>query len=260
MASIQNFPFQLEQTPRSRGAVGLVLPATNTVIEEEFGVIFRQAGMRVHHSRIPIDVAITKESLAAMEDRLEGAVGLILPGRSLDVVAYGCTSASMVIGTNRITEICQMAKPGVHVTNPFTAAIFGLKLLKVTAIALVTPYLDDINQQMRAYLENEGIRVKVMISFNEVDNYKVGQMSLDSVENAVLEVAKRDDVEGVFISCTNLRSVDRIESLEKKLDKPVTSSNHAMAWHAMYLAGVGHSGAGWGRLYEQTPKTEGEGA
>ena len=35
-----------------------------------------------------------------------------------------------------------------------------------------------------------------------------------------------------------------------------TSSNHALAWHALYLAGVGIPNAGWGRLYQNTPPTE----
>ena len=33
----------------------------------------------------------------------------------------------------------------------------------------------------------------------------------------------------------------------------VTSSNHALSWHALYLAGVGIPNAGWGRLYQNTP-------
>jgi maleate isomerase len=38
--------------------------------------------------------------------------------------------------------------------------------------------------------------------------------------------------------------------LEKELGKPVTSSNHAMAWHALRLAGISDPMPEWGRLFE----------
>ena len=56
----------------------------------------------------------------------------------------------------RIKEIIQKVKPGVKVTNPFTAAIFALKSLNASPIALVTPYRNDLNLQMKTYFENEG--------------------------------------------------------------------------------------------------------
>ena len=59
-------------------------------------------------------------------------------------------------------------------------------------------------------------------------------------------------VDAVFVACTNLRIAETIHSLEKQLGKPVTSSNHAMAWHALHLAGLSHSQKGWGRLFDQT--------
>ena len=56
----------------------------------------------------------------------------------------------------RIKEICQKVIPGVKVTNPFTAAILALKTLNASPIALVTPYRNDLNLQMKSYFENEG--------------------------------------------------------------------------------------------------------
>ena len=92
-----------------------------------------------------------------------------------------------------------------------------------------------------------------MISFNEEDDNNVGRISQDSIEKAALEIGQNPEVNGIFISCTNLRFVKRVEALEERLGKAVTSSNHALAWHALYLAGVGIPNAGWGRLYQSTP-------
>jgi maleate isomerase len=40
------------------------------------------------------------------------------------------------------------------------------------------------------------------------------------------------------VSCTSLRLAEAVADIEAELGKPATSSNHAMAWHALRLAGV----------------------
>jgi len=253
MLSIENYPYEFDESPKSLGAIGLIVLASDHVMEDEFRSIYKIPGISLYHNRIKNDVKVTRETLAAMEGKIADTAGMILPGMPLDVLAFGCTSASMVIGPSRIKEICQKVIPGVKVTNPFTAAIFALKSLNASPIALVTPYRNDLNLQMKSYFENEGIEVKAMISFNEEDDNNVGRISQDSIEKAALEIGQNPEVNGIFISCTNLRFVKRVEALEKKLGKTVTSSNHALAWHALYLAGVGIPNAGWGRLYQNTP-------
>ena len=81
---------------------------------------------------------------------------------------------------------------------------------------------------------------------------RVSQISPESIESAVLEIGDHSAVDAVFVACTNLRIAETIHSLEKQLGKPVTSSNHAMAWHALHLASLSHSQKGWGRLFDQT--------
>ena len=76
-----------------------------------------------------------------------------------------------------------------------------------------------------------------------------GRISPDSIESAVLEIGDHPSVDAVFVACTNLRIAEKIHSLEKQLGKPVTSSNHAMAWHSLHLAGLSNSQKGWGRLF-----------
>ena len=42
--------------------------------------------------------------------------------------------------------------------------------------------------------------------------------------------------------------VEGIRAMEAKLGKPVTASNHAMAWHALRLAGYRDAVPGFGGL------------
>jgi maleate isomerase len=64
----------------------------------------------------------------------------------------------------------------------------------------------------------------------------------------VLELGRHSAVDAVFVSCTSLRLVEQIEQLEAELGKPVTSSNHALAWHTLRLAGYREPIGGFGAL------------
>mgnify|MGYP000908386948 FL=1 len=250
LLSLKDLPYELNEELRERAAVGLVVLATDQVIEHEFRRILDIPGVALFESRIRNETQINWDTLAAMESRLAEAVDLILPGMPMDVVAFGCTSASMVIGPERITSLCRESRPSVLVTNPVSAALEALKSLEASSIALLTPYRDDLNSQFRDLFTEEGIQVPVMGSFNEEDDNRVGRIGPDSIENAVLELGVRHGVNAIFVSCTNLRIAEQIESLERKLGKAVTSSNHAMAWHALRLAGIRDLQPHWGKLFE----------
>jgi maleate isomerase len=79
-------------------------------------------------------------------------------------------------------------------------------------------------------------------------DYDVGRVSLDEVYRVVRET-KLPESDGIFISCTNLRSVGAIAPLEADLGVPVVSAIQASFWDALRLAGVRDSKAGFGRLF-----------
>lgn len=62
---------------------------------------------------------------------------------------------------------------------------------------------------------------------------------------------RAEGVEAVFASCTKLRSFGVIDEVETRLKLPVISSNQALTWHLLHLAGIRPEGWGPGRLYDQ---------
>jgi maleate isomerase len=246
----QHLPFRTDGGIAERAAIGLIVLATDQTIEHEFRALLDLPGVAFYESRILNDAAITPETLKRMEARLAEAASLILPGLPLDVVAFGCTSASMVIGEERVFERIREVRPGVACTTPITAARAAFETLGARRIALLTPYRDDINRFMRDYIEMQGVAVSVMGSFNEEDDLKAARIDAASVRDAAVELGRSDGVDTVFVSCTSLRLVAAITEIEEALHKPVTSSNHAMAWHCLRLAGVDDPRPGFGRLFE----------
>jgi maleate isomerase len=245
----RQLPHRLDGGIAARAAIGVVVLATDQTLEHEFRRLLDVPGVAFYESRILNDAAITPETLAAMETRLTEATGLILPGLPLDVVAFGCTSAAMVIGEDQVFARIRAARPGVACTTPITAAFAAFETLGVRRLALLTPYRDDINRFMRDYIEARGFAVPAMGSFNEEDDRRAARIDPASVRDAAIELGRAAEVDAVFVSCTSLRLLDALGAIEGALGKPVTSSNHAMAWHCLRLAGVDDARPQFGMLF-----------
>jgi maleate isomerase len=102
---------------------------------------------------------------------------------------------------------------------------------------------------LRRHIEARGLEVPVIGSFNHENDNEVARISLDSLRNAALELGRHPSVDAVFVSCTSLRLVEIAADLERELGKPVTSSNHALGWHCLRLAGIDDNLPQWGQLY-----------
>ena len=242
-------PHQLDGGIAARAAIGVIVLATDQTIEHEFRRLLHLPGVAFYESRILNDAAITPENLVAMEARLTTAAELILPGLPLDVVAFGCTSASMVIGEEQVFARIREVRPGIACTTPITAAFAAFAALGMHRLALLTPYRDDVNRFIRAYIEARGFQVPVMGSFNEEDDRRAARIDLASIRDAAIELGRAGEVDGVFVSCTSLRLVDAVVEIEAALGKPITSSNHAMAWHCLRLAGIDDARPEFGTLF-----------
>jgi len=241
--------FSLDDGIARRAAIGLVVLATDHTIEYEWRKLLALDGVGFYESRIANSADITPETLREMDTRIAPGVAVIRPGERLDVVAFGCTSASMVLGEDRVIERIREARPNVACTTPVTAARVALNALGTRRIALLTPYLRTINESLRDYLAQRGIDVVRMGSFEHSDDNEVARIDAASVRRAILEIGRHQDVEAVFVSCTSLRLADQVVGIERELGKPVTSSNHAMAWHALRLGGVDDTLPQFGRLF-----------
>ena len=247
--SLSHMPFTFDRGIAHRAAIGLIVLATDQTIEHEFRQMLAIDGVAFYETRIHNAAEINPETLAEMEKGMAGATGLILPGSTLDVVAYGCTSGTVVIGEDKVFARVREARPGIACTTPITAAIAGLKALGARRIALLTPYIESVNQMLRRFIEARGIDVPVMGSFNHENDTEVARITPDSIRDAARRLVAAGPIDAVFVSCTSLRVAAIAEALEREIGMPVTSSNHALAWHCLRLAGYREPVAGFGSLF-----------
>ena len=242
-------PFEIDQGVAGRAAIGVIVLGSDHTIEHEFRSFLDIEGVAFYESRIRNSSTITPETLANMEQRIPECADVILKGVPLDVVAYGCTSASMVIGEERVFERIRETRPEAKCTTPITAAFAAFESLGAQNLAVLTPYRQDVNDKVADYIEARGFNVVAFGSFNEEDDNRAAKITTESIKDAAIELGSNTGVDLVFVSCTSLRIAPVIVEIENTLNKPVTSSNHAMAWHCLRLAGVNDQKPEFGRLF-----------
>lgn len=252
MVLVEHLPFETDGGIAARAALGLIVLASDFTIEHEWRAIMGGLpGVALYQSRIPNDPQITPETLRAMEPRIAAATDVLLPGATLDVVAYGCTSASMAIGEERVFERIREARPGVKCTTPITAAFAAFRALGAKRIGVLTPYRADVNRIVADYIRARGFDVPVFGSFSEQNDGVVSRITPASVRRGVDTILTHAQVDAVFVSCTSVRLVEAARAIEAEIGIPITSSNHAMAWHTLRLAGITDAMPQWGKLFEQ---------
>ncbi|MGD2269691.1 MAG: hypothetical protein PVI06_04770 [Desulfobacterales bacterium] len=229
-----------------RAKIGFVLIATDRIIEREM-LGLAPEGIGMYFTRLPSEDRITLETLAAMEKGLTDAAACLLPGCGLDVICFACTSGSVVIGEQRVIEKLSRGAPAARATTLISGVIRALKTLKTKRIVVATPYLDEINDLEARYLQKNGFEVLDIQGMNIVKDTDIGKVAPDFM----LEYAQsldRPDAQAIFVSCGALRTLDIIDKLEQRVGKPVVTSNQAMFWDTLRLAGVRDKIEGYGRL------------
>jgi maleate isomerase len=248
---IEHLPYEVDGGIASRAAIGLIVLATDYTIEHEWRQLFAGVdGVALYQSRIHNEDKVTPESLRAMEPRIVECARVITPDTPVDVMAYGCTSASMAIGEEQVFARIREAKPEVRCTTPITAAFAAFDAFKARRIGVLTPYTAEVNRIVADYIAARGYQVPVFGSFNSDRDTTVARITPQSIEKAVREIISHAEVDAIFVSCTSVRLMLVCAELEKSLGIPLTSSNHAMGWHALRLAGIDDNLGHFGSLYK----------
>jgi maleate isomerase len=237
-------PCTLDDRPWRLPSVGLVALAGDAVIEPELRA-FLGSDAELHTTRVSITSDI--RDLADHGQELAAASRLLLPGGRLDVVAIGCTSAAVVIGSQGLQAAIRAARPGVGTTDPVAASVAEFRERRVRSVAILTPYVRSLNERLAATLEAHGVDVVAGGSFRAENVGRVlartpaNFISSASILQAVLKLGA-SKADGVFVSCTGLRCAAILPEAERILGKPVITSNQAVAAHALRLSrGLGPS-------------------
>lgn len=208
--------------------VGLLIPSSNTVMEVDF---YRHlpASATVHTGRMYLE-ATTVEGEEEMLDRHAiPAAGNVATARP-DLVVFGCTSAGALRGNAYDAELCRRisdvtGKPTVSVIESVRRKLAALEARR---IAVLTPYIEDLNVRIRASVEDDGIEVAAIHGMGIRVNFDLALVEPREILAFAREkLGPRPQVDALFISCTNYQAVATLPQLRQAYDLPVVTSNQA---------------------------------
>ncbi len=230
-----------------RWRIGLIVLSNDYAVERDFVNMRPSDEVAIFASRIANTAECTVSSLQAMAPRITAATELLVPDGRLDVIAYACTSGTVVIGYETVRDRIHAARPAVPCVTPMTASLAALDRFGAQKLAVLTPYVDDVNALIATHLEQDGKEISGFTSFGIEDNEEMAALTGEAIYQAALK-ADRPDADALFISCTAIRAVDVVEQIEQDLGKPVVTANQAMFWQALRATGCNANVQGYGKL------------
>lgn len=234
--------------------IGLIVPSMNNVAEPDF---YRRLPhhVTVHAHRITAvptsstEDLTTVEALAAMNAEVPVAAAHLAAAR-VDVIVYACTSGSFSWGPGgdldierRITNVA-----GIPAIATSTACINALRRIGASTVSVVSPYPEQTNRRLAAFLEAHGFRVAGMTSHpvTAAGSQEIADQEPSDIYAFAVREAHHADA--VFMPCTTWRVMDTLGRIERSVGIPVVCSNQATLWQALQVLRVEPTGPAAGRL------------
>ena len=220
------------QNPRRETRFGVLIPSTNSILERDAHV-FLPHNVSAHFSRMRYDPS-GAEPLVEMRRHAEQAASL-LADSEMDVVAYGCTAGSLLTGLSYDVELARALYgiTGVSTITTASSVIDALRASGASRVSVVTPYSDQVDRMLIAYLEEQDIKVVSIGGFDGIEPREIPLIQPEAIVQAVLET-EYDASEAIFLSCTAMRGMECIETVRNATGKPVVTSNQA-TFRKMFL-------------------------
>ena len=212
--------------------VGLMIPSSNTMMEVDFARDL-PPGTALHTARMYMeDTTPAGENRMLDEFALPAArdLGTARP----DVVVFGCTSAGALRGNDYDTELCGRISEltGAPVVSTIGAVRDAIAGSGATSIGVITPYVDELNEKIRACIEADGTRVATITGLGITDNFEIAEVGHDEIvafaDSALGQLAAEGSIDLVFASCTNFGAMAARPAIAGRLGLPVVTSNQAV--------------------------------
>lgn len=255
---MNGFAYDLTGPIGTGGTLGLIVLQVDETLEQDMRRLFPDPATAIYVNRIPSGADLNPDTIAAMEQALPQAARLLPDAAAFDAVAYACTSGTTLIGADRVNALVSGACNTKQVCDPLTAALAALAHLGLQRVSIVSPYIASVAEPIRAAFETAGHAVPASLSFGEEQEARVARIAPASIAEAARHLAKEAETDAIFLSCTNLRTLDIIDDLEAELGIPVLSSNQVLGWALMRALPISPRGNGPGTLLRAVDQVNGD--
>jgi maleate isomerase len=233
-----------------KGRIGLIVPSNNTVVEQEFLRMLPE-GITSYATRMRNTKADMSDLEMMVTHAARGADELSTA--EVDVIAFACTAGSLLHGIEweqSLRRDLEKASAGIPCITTSQAVTDAFRHLGLRRLVVATPYIDELNQAEKHFFEADGFEV---LDIRGLGIRRAADLGRCYPKEA-MELALRlpyQKADGIFISCTNFRTIDILSELEEWTEKPALSSNLATLWAALKHLPKGCGPIrGFGRLLE----------
>lgn len=234
--------------------IGLIVPSSNTNAEPDC-LLLAPAGVTLHSVRSGgYDVEAVPDSgemRRFVRQSMELHVQLLRDAR-VDVIAYGCTSATLSDGPEFDRTFCSELEKlgGCPAVTAAGALVAAVRSTGANRVAFTSPYVPALSRESVSFLEKSGISVVSELAFDrELNSLQQNALTPQDAYDMALR-ADHPEAEAIVISCTDYRALEAVPAIEEKTGKPVITSNQALMFAALNALGLPTAGirAG-GRLF-----------
>ena len=242
--------------------LGILTPSSNTALEPltlalvtDLNKTLPSHNITVHFSRFPVTtISLTPAGLAQFDLGPILSAAKLLAHAKVDIIGWSGTSAGW-LGFERDVTLCEEIgrATGIKATTSILALNRVLELWAVKKLGLVTPYQDDVQDQIVRNYKNIGIEIgdsmerHLRVGDNN-DIADIGEEVLDEMVGTVVD----GGVEAVTTFCTNLFAAQRVGFWEEKYGVPVFDTVTTVIWDMLRECGIDCTKlAGWGLIFHE---------
>jgi len=239
--------------------LGVLVPSSNTALEPITTAIVSSIhsgnlSVHVHFSRFRVTtIDLSKNATAQFELEPILHAAQLLADAKVDVIGWSGTSAGW-LGFEHDKKLCAAieAKTGIKATTSVLSLNAVLRSLGVTSFGLVTPYIKEMNDAIRA--NYAGIGVDISSSWERhlgiTDNNEIANVDEKTLDGMIAEVAFK----GAYVLstfCTNLRAAQRVQHWERLHSIVVLDTVSTVVYGMLKMVEVDPKLVkGWGFMFE----------
>jgi maleate isomerase len=210
--------------------LGFLTPSSNTVMEPLLADLLQGTPHTAHFARfrvVAIDLGEASRGQFDMAPVLAAAE--LLADAKVDSICWGGTSGSW-LGFAQDEALCAAItdRTGLPATTATLALRAALRRLGAKRVALVTPYLAEVQRAIIANLAREGFETVAERHLEDPGNWSFASHPpalVDALVEAVAAEARpKERPEAIIIHCTNFRGLPGALGLAARLGIPVLDS------------------------------------
>lgn len=216
-------------TDTTRNRIALLVPSSNTVMENDLHSMLPKATYTVHTDRMYL-VETTREAEIRMIEQFAPQAAADLGTIEPDLFVFGCTSAGSLFGLEYDQAVCRKLgeMAGCPAQGVVSAVSEAIARAGAKRIAVITPYIEDLTRSVADAVAVEGRTIAAAHGMNISVNVALA----DPTPKDIVTFAQ-DRLAGVafdllFVSCTNFRAFEARSELQQQFGKPVVTSNSAV--------------------------------